>query len=544
MVQNYGTKIKDSHLQNTANSTPKPLVSVLIPTYNRRNFLPVALSSVVRQGYGNLEIFVIRDGGEDVSDIVNSFNDSRIIFINRQENRGKAFSLNQALHRARGKYIAYLDDDDLYYSHHVETLVNALENQTDCRVAYSDLYRTCCRITHDGKREVLSKVVDISRDFDRFFMLCFNHVLHVSLMHTRDMLEKAGTFNEQLNILLDWDLIRRLAFFTDFHHVREITGEFFHPVGDSDRISVRHRKDQNKYVKNFLTIRTTRPAKPWPKIKDMSIILTTDSLSKQVQQTLVSIRRYTFYPHRIYLPLLPSEIGKVGLEIPDIIAVSVDSRASKAQSIDTALDKCDGDFIAVVPAGFPIRNFWLEDSLYALINSSTNKEAFELEDSTDRLWAVVLNKEDLRVARKSFPNLSLRQSLEAAGITIRRVLPEEIPFQYDQLLEQARTAEKQNNWPKAAQTLEYIAKHYQNKLWIKAQAANAFFKAGRFARATELVDEVCRQRATVDTLLLKAKLNREEKNPKAAIPLLERAEQILDFPFCNLRQGSANAAAL
>ncbi len=525
----------------------EPLVSVLLPTYNRRNFLPTALSSAVQQNYSNLEIFVIRDGGEDISDVINSFNDPRIVFIDRQENRGKAFSLNQALLQAKGKYIAYLDDDDLYYPHHIETLVNTLEDPRvflsedssggDCQLAYSDLHRTYCRIGPEGDREVLSKVLDISRDFDRFFTLCFNHTLHVSLMHTREILEKTGTFNEKLNVLVDWDLTRRLAFFTDFHHVHEITGEFYHPVGDSDRISARYFKDRDEYLRNFLAIRTTRPPKPWPKIKDMSIILTMDRLSEQVRDTLVSIWQHTFYPYQIYLPLEQSEFGKLNVEIPNMVTVPVESWTSKEQIIDAALAKCDGDVIAIVPAAFPIRNFWVEDSLYALINSSANKEAFELEDSTDELWAVILSRGDLDYARKNFPHLTFRQSLKAAGIIIRRVLAEEIPFQYDQLLEQARAAGKSGNWLKAAQTFGYIAEHYQNKLWIKGLAAKAFFKAGLHTQAAQLVRQVNQQQPTVDTLLLEAKLNRR-KDCKSAIEPLEKAEQMLDFPFSQMWQNN------
>lgn len=72
-----------------------PVVSVLIPTFNRPRYLSEALASALRQSYINLQIIVINDGGEDVSDIINSFNDSRIVFINRKENRGKASSLNE-----------------------------------------------------------------------------------------------------------------------------------------------------------------------------------------------------------------------------------------------------------------------------------------------------------------------------------------------------------------------------------------------------------------------------------------------------------------
>jgi glycosyltransferase involved in cell wall biosynthesis len=249
-------------------SKKEPLVTVMMPTCNRHMYLPIALESVLKQDYSNLEIFVMNDGGDDVSGIVESFRDPRIIYINGKENRGKAFRLNEAIPKSQGKYICYLDDDDLFYPHHVRTLVNALENETDCQAAYSDLYKTYCRVGSDGSRLVLSKVLDISRDFDRFFMFYYNHALHVSLMHRRDLLDKAGPYNENLSVLIDWDLTRRLVFFTDFHHVHEITGEFYAPVNRYDRISIKQRQDKAEYSRNVMAIRTTRPSKPWPKVDD------------------------------------------------------------------------------------------------------------------------------------------------------------------------------------------------------------------------------------------------------------------------------------
>ena len=111
-----------------------PLVTVVLPTFNRPRYLPVALASVLRQSYGHLQVIVVNDGGTDVRDIVGSFNDPRVVFINRAENRGKAFSLNEALSRAVGKYVAYLDDDDLFYPNHIAVLLDALESSTDYRL--------------------------------------------------------------------------------------------------------------------------------------------------------------------------------------------------------------------------------------------------------------------------------------------------------------------------------------------------------------------------------------------------------------------------
>ncbi|HUT30666.1 MAG TPA: glycosyltransferase [Sedimentisphaerales bacterium] len=505
-----------------------PLVTVLVPTFNRPVYLAQALASVLRQSYRNLQIIVVNDGGQDVTSVIRSSNDKRLVFINRKENRGKAFSLNEALARAEGKYVAYLDDDDLYYPNHIERLVEALETQTQCQVAYSDLYKVCCRVMPDGARMVLGKVVEVSRDFDRFVLLYFNHVLHVSLMHRRDLFEKTGPYNEQLDVLIDWDMTRRLAFFSDFHHVCDITGEFYSPLGECDRISVQKRKDKNEYLRNALTIRTTRPPKPWLKIKDMSIVLLADRLDKQAAGTLGSIWRYTYHPYKLFLPVPQVDIEKLKSMVPNIVPVPVDPSASQAGRIDAALTRCDGDYIAIVPSGLDIADMWVEDSLHALGDNPVSREAIELDCSTDTLWAAVLRKSDLKHARDSFPNLPIRQSLKAAGITLRRPRPQEIPFQFDQLLEEAARTEKEGDCSKAGEIFEHIAACYQNQLWMKSLAAGAYFKAGNYTKAAELSREINRRRPTVDTLLLEAKIRREEKDFTSAIRLLQTAEQILE----------------
>lgn len=505
-----------------------PLVSVLLPTFNRPQYLSEALASVLCQEYRNLQVAVINDGGEDVSGLVHSFNDPRIVFINRAENRGKASSLNEALTRAQGKYVAYLDDDDLYYPHHITTLVDALENSDTCQVAYSDLYRTCCRVMPDGTRMVLSKTIEVSRDFERFVMLYFNHVLHVSLMHRRDMIEKTGPYNADLKVLIDWDMTRRLAFFSDFAHVHKITGEYYESAHGSDRISVRQRRDKSRYLKDALAIRTTRPAKPWPKIRDLSIILIAEHFDKRVAETIGLIWRYAFYPYKLYLPIPQGDFDRLGDKVPNMVCVPVDRTVSVAERLDAALAQCEGEFVAVVPGGFDVGEMWLEDSLYALINDSSPHSAYELEASTDESWAVVLSRGDLDCVRTKFPNLPLHKSLKAAGITLKRVRPEQIPFQFDQLLEQAGRTERNGDFANAAETFQYIGSRYRNELWMKTLAAQAFFKAERYDKAAQLAGELNQLRPTVDTLFLEARIKRRHKDFNSAIALLEKAEQILE----------------
>jgi len=349
-------------------------------------------------------------------------------------------------------------------------------------------------------------------------------------MHRRDLLEKTGPYNENLNVLIDWDITRRLAFFSDFHHIPKITGEYYNPIGESDRISVKQRKDAKEYLKNVLAIRTTIPPKPWLIIADMSIIFAPQNLDTQAAKTIGYIWRYTFFPYHLYLPLPQSDFARLNTAMPNIVFVPVNPSLSQIQRIDAALEFCDGEYVTIVPDGFPVKDFWMEGSLYALINSSVLREGFYLEGSTDVLWAVVLKKADLQYARKGFANLSLQQSLKAAGITVKQPVLEQLPFQFDNLLQQARLAEKDGDWLQAAQMFEQIADSHQNRLWMKALAARAFFKAGNYARAADLASRLNQQRPTVDTLLLEAKLNRQIKKFNPAIDLLKKAQRILEGP--------------
>ena len=118
--------------------------------------------------------------------------------------------------------------------------------------------------------------------------------------------------------------------------------------------------------------------------------------------------------------------------------------------------------------------------------------------------------------------------MKAAGTVIRQLRPEEIPFQFDQLLGEAKLAEKNGNWSEAAKMFEYITEHHQNTLWMKTLAAKASFKAGCHIRANQLSREINQLRPTVDTLLLEAKVKHKEKDFNSAIKLLERAKQILE----------------
>jgi glycosyltransferase involved in cell wall biosynthesis len=508
-----------------------PLVTVLVPTYNRPQFLPIALGSVFNQDYDNFEIFVTNDGGVDVSDIINSFNDPRLNFIDGKENRGLPYRLNQALSQARGKYVCYLGDDDLFYPHHISTLVDILENKTDCQVAYSDLYKTYCRIEADGTRTPLSKIVEVSRDFDRMFMFYYNHSLHVSLMHRRDLWEKAGPYDENLNVLIDWFLTKRLVFYTDFYHTHEITGEFYAPVNDEQRISVKRRKDKKDYTKNVMAIRTTRPAKPWAKVEDLSIIVTADVFDQQAGNTIGNIWRHTFYPYLLYLPMPADHFNALNTDMPGLVNVPVPGGISEVQQVDRTLAVCEGDYVAIVPKGYPIGDTWVEDPLYALINSQQKINGYQLELSNEDCWAAVIRKDVLLNVRRQFPDMPIKDSLRCAGIDLKKIEADQITFQIDEFHNEAKAQIAEGNWARAAEIYECAMKYYGNTIWMKSETARCCLKSGNYKKALQYSHQVNIERPSVDTLYIEALVHKNQKNFCKAIELLEEAQNILEGKY-------------
>jgi glycosyltransferase involved in cell wall biosynthesis len=202
-----------------------PLVSVVVATYNRPETLPDCLRSILNQTYANIEVIVVNDGGIDVKEIIDSLHHERyILYTAHPKNRGIAAARNTGIEMARGKYIAYLDDDDIFYPEHVETLVGSLESG-DYKVAYTDANRGHQR-TLNGRPVVTRRDVPYSSEFDSDRILVQNFIPTPCILHEKSCLDDTGRFDESLPVLEDWDLWIRLSRKYPFRHVRKITCEF------------------------------------------------------------------------------------------------------------------------------------------------------------------------------------------------------------------------------------------------------------------------------------------------------------------------------
>ncbi|WP_027308882.1 glycosyltransferase family 2 protein [Caloramator sp. ALD01] len=106
----------------------KPLVSVIIPFYSGIDWLREALNSVQKQTYKNIEVLVINDGSKENISCINKIYDLNIKIINK-ENGGPASARNLGIEKASGKYIAFLDSDDLWLPDKLSVQIREMESK-------------------------------------------------------------------------------------------------------------------------------------------------------------------------------------------------------------------------------------------------------------------------------------------------------------------------------------------------------------------------------------------------------------------------------
>ncbi len=183
----------------------RPLVSVIIPTYNRADLLGQTLDSITKQTFRDYEIVVIDDGSTDGTHELVADRSEPIRFL-EQEHRGASAARNHAVAEARGALVAFLDSDDLWQPHFLEEVAGAVDARPDAALGYSD-FRT---IDSSGrvlrghvKRQHGGQVVD------RLFESIFIHTSCV--VARRKVILEAGGFDEQLQANEDYELWLRLS---------------------------------------------------------------------------------------------------------------------------------------------------------------------------------------------------------------------------------------------------------------------------------------------------------------------------------------------
>lgn len=225
------------------------LVSAIITTRNRHQLCQRAIGSVFTQTYPNLECIVVDDASDEGRYGVWD-KDERIkyIFITKEESSGGNHARNVGIKAAKGKYVAFLDDDDYWIPNKIEKQV-ALIQKKKCDVVYGGMRAELVAkdgsvryedwAPHEGGEGDLSKKV-----------LTKIYTTTSGLLVTKDALEKVGFFDEKLRYWQEYELVIRLAQISEIYAVHESVFVYRIDEHDSQRLTNKYRtwKDSVAYV--------------------------------------------------------------------------------------------------------------------------------------------------------------------------------------------------------------------------------------------------------------------------------------------------------
>jgi len=203
-----------------------PLVSVIVRTMDRPALFANALKSIAEQTYANLEIVVVNDGGRDVRDAAMALAGGiPVTYIAHETRRGRAAAANAGLKGARGVYLNFLDDDDVLFPRHIETLMDQLLTGRES-IVYSSVASAYYSGPPERPESCMNRVVNHNIDFDPDRLLFQNYLPIMSVLFHRDVLSKVDGFSTDLDLFEDWDFWIRASRHFRFYHVDQVTAEY------------------------------------------------------------------------------------------------------------------------------------------------------------------------------------------------------------------------------------------------------------------------------------------------------------------------------
>lgn len=188
-----------------------PLVSVIIPTYNRERSVIVTLQSIISQTYDNVEVWVVDDGSTDntedevLSFIANTPTKKKIKYI-KQLNSGAPKARNNGFHHSRGKYVIFFDSDDEMLPNRIEMQVNSMivENSDACTAGY-DVY--CNSVKVKSKRNYVWSGESPLDNWLMFYVKGRGYLGGTQAwMYKREIIEQVGGYDELMQRSQDLDL--------------------------------------------------------------------------------------------------------------------------------------------------------------------------------------------------------------------------------------------------------------------------------------------------------------------------------------------------
>ncbi|MBX3615832.1 rhamnan synthesis F family protein [Nitrosomonas sp.] len=199
------------------NGVVHPLVSVIIRSMDRPT-LSEALDSVASQTYPNIEVVIVNAKGHDHQKLDEWCGCFPLRTIDNDGPLNRSRAANIGLHSARGSYLIFLDDDDLFYPEHITNLVAALQNHTNVRCAYAGV-----RLENYLDQQ-LQNISTFNEPYDQRRLWGRNFIpIHAMLFEQSLVTTDHCGFDENLEVFEDWDFWIQLSQHSEILHIDKIT---------------------------------------------------------------------------------------------------------------------------------------------------------------------------------------------------------------------------------------------------------------------------------------------------------------------------------
>lgn len=231
------------------------LVSVVIPTHNRANLLVRAIKSVQNQTITNIEIIVVSDGFDEKTDKIMceiSKHDKRINYIVYNPGKGGNYARNIGIKKSKGIFVAFLDDDDVWYERKLEKQLNLANKDKNI-----GLVCTGINAIYEGEKNAVLFIPPAKYDAGKQILIdnCIGST--TTVMVKKSLFTTSGLFDENLQAQQDYDMWIRLCQITKIGVVREACVDYYN-YRDTNQISQSTKKYEKavayiekKYTKEY-----------------------------------------------------------------------------------------------------------------------------------------------------------------------------------------------------------------------------------------------------------------------------------------------------
>jgi glycosyltransferase involved in cell wall biosynthesis len=233
-----------------------PLISVLVPCYGRKEWIPFTIESLLNQTYTNFEAIFVQDGGEDIDDVLAKYNDPRLKLYKHDVNKGLPAARNTALRHISGEYISLLDSDDIYMPLALEFRMSMMKKYKAEAVYTRALQNIFEKKTNEQGQtyyQMTHQQLYWNQDFSREMLLLINLCPCNCWLLSRKAWEDVGYwFDEDLKSSEDYDFTIAISRKYDYVNLKLIDCEDSYRVsGEQMSSTINFSKDIARVFKRW-----------------------------------------------------------------------------------------------------------------------------------------------------------------------------------------------------------------------------------------------------------------------------------------------------